>query len=233
LHSNPTRIVGYDAGPEPAYTGGSITAHGFLQRYSPTARQWVAYGGQTVTISRDWVVVHVVTGSTGYFSTVLRGANVVESGVWHASYAGLSSGGTVVNAPTITGDAVATVTAPLRFTRVYYNPPGADTLTLAQLNREYVIVTNTGTRTGNLYRWIVRSAPAGHAYEFSGNIYLAPGRSVVLHTGRGTNGGGHYYMGLGSYVWNNGGGTALLQTAPPNAIVDSCTWGAGIGYTNC
>lgn len=236
VSANATRFVSFDAGPEPAYLGGQITVRGYLQRYSPTLARWVAYGGQLVTISRyspSGFVTHRTTTSTGYFAAVIRGANVVETAAWHASYGGYRVGSTLVNAPsTSTGDAVATTFAPLRLTRAYYNPPGTDTLTNAQLNREYVVITNEGTRVANLYRWVVRDFGPDHAYEFP-TAYLAPGHSLVLHTGQGTNGGGHYYWGLGNYVWNNSGDTAYLQRYYDNRTVDSCSWGAGSGVTNC
>jgi Lamin Tail Domain len=198
--------------------------------------RWVAYGGQRVTISRvspSGYATARTTTSTGYFAALIRGANIVESAGWHASFAGWSTGGTVVNGPSVSsGDAVAAVTAPLRITRVYYDSPGSDRPTTnTKLNAEYLRITNAGTRTANLYRWWVTD-PAGHYYVFGGNIYLSPGYSVYLHTGTGTNGGGHYYWGLGNYVWNNTGDTAYLRS-DLNYTVDTCSWGAGIGYTNC
>lgn len=233
---NPTRFVSFAAGPEPAYRGGAVAVRGYLQRYSPITRRWVAYGAQRVTISRispSGYATARTTSATGYFAALIRGANVVETAGWHASFAGWSSGGTVVNAASVSaGDAVAAVTAPLRITRVFYDSPGNDLPTTnAKLNAEYVRITNAGSRTANLYRWWVQD-PKGHYYVFGGNIYLAPGHSVYLHTGSGTDGGGHYYWGQGYYVWNNTGDTAYLRS-DLNYTVDTCTWGDGIGYTNC
>jgi hypothetical protein len=236
VSANPTRFVSFDAGPEPAYRGGSIAVHGYLQRYSPTLARWVAYGGQRVTISRvspSGYATARTTTSTGYFAALIRGANIVETAGWHASFAGWSTGSTVVNGASVSsGDAVAAVTAPLRITRVYYDGPGSDLpVSNAKLNAEYVIITNAGSRTANLYRWSV-SDPKGHTYVFSGNIYLSPGRSVVLHTGSGPDSGGQYYWGQGYYVWNNTGDTAYLRS-DLNYLVDRCSWGDGPGFTNC
>jgi hypothetical protein len=229
---NPTRIVSFDAGPEPAYFDGRIVVHGYLQRYSPTLQRWVGYGGQRIVISRSGYATARTTDSTGYFVGLMSGSPV-ETGVWHASFAGYAVGGVMVNAPTTgPGDAVATVFAPLRITRVYYDSPGSDLpVSNSKLNAEYIRITNTGSRTANLYRWVVRDA-VGHYYEFS-SLYLAAGHSVYLHTGKGTNGGAHYYWQQGYYIWNNTGDTAYLQRYWDNRVVDTCSWGDGIGYTNC
>jgi hypothetical protein len=236
VSANPTRIVSFDAGPEPAYFNGAIGVRGYLQRYSPTLGRWVAYGGQLVTISRyspTGFVTHRTTTSTGYFAALIRGY-AVESAAWHASYSGYRVGSTLVNAPTTSsGDAVATTFAPLRITRVYYDSPGSDfPVTNGKLNAEYIRITNMGSRTANLFRWVVYDA-VGHYYEFS-TLYLSPGHSVYLHTGKGTNSGANVYWNQGYYVWNNDGDTAKLTRYYDNHLVDTCSWGStGSGYTNC
>ncbi|MFC5264508.1 hypothetical protein ACFPJ1_20550 [Kribbella qitaiheensis] len=45
--------------------------------------------------------------------------------------------------------------------------------------------------------------------------------TAVIHTGKGRNTTIHLYWNQGSYIWNNTGDTARLQT-PANKVVDTC-----------
>ena len=117
----------------------------------------------------------------------------------------------------------------VRFTRIQYNPPGTDNA--ANLNNEWVQVTNNTRGTVNLRGWTVRDA-AGNVYTFTTTVYLGAGKSLIVHTGKGTATTGHRYWGRTTYVWNNGGDTATLRTGAGRTI-DSCRWGAGSGLTTC
>jgi hypothetical protein len=227
---NPTRIVSFDAGPEPAYLFGVLTVTGYLQRRSPVTGSWVGYAGQQVRIARTTPGPYArlaTTGAGGRFSVTIRGDGVMTA-VWHASFAGRSTGSVLVNAGSNSlGDSVAVIAPPLRITRVYYDVPGSDTpITNTKLNQEYVRITNVGHITFDLYRYVLLN------YEFS-TLLLGPGQSVVVHTGQGANSATNRYMGLGNYVWSNTGGTAVFRAYVTNQTVDSCTWGDGIGYTSC
>lgn len=120
---------------------------------------------------------------------------------------------------------------PIQFGKIQYDPPGVDTRTNAQLNAEYVTLRNTGTRRVNLYGWTVRDV-AGHVYRFGGTLYLRPGYTVRIHTGKGTNTATHRYWRRSWYVWNNTGDTARLRNRA-GTLMDRCRWGDGIGYTYC
>jgi hypothetical protein len=101
------------------------------------------------------------------------------------------------------------------------------------MNGEWVRLTNTTRAKLNLHGWTVRDA-AGHVYRFRTSVYLAPGKSVYVHTGSGTNGnpGMHRYWHASSHLWNNGGDTAVLRS-PTGKKIDSCRWTKDRNYTTC
>jgi hypothetical protein len=122
----------------------------------------------------------------------------------------------------------AQATGPVQFRRITYNAPGSDTT--SNLNGEWVAIKNTATTTKCLTGWTVRDAQS-HVYKF-GSFCLGAGKTVNLHTGRGTNTSANRYWGLGWHVWNNTGDTAYLRNAAGTSQ-DSCAWGNGIGYVDC
>ena len=122
-------------------------------------------------------------------------------------------------------------TSAIQFGKIYYDQPGSDTpVTNTKLNSEYVVIKNTGTTTRTLTRWTVRDL-ANHVYTFP-SFKLGAGKSVTLHTGKGTNTGSHLYWGKGWYIWNNTGDKAIVRDST-GVLKDTCTWGDGIGYTYC
>lgn len=141
-----------------------------------------------------------------------------------------AAGITVASAATTTTAAAAAVPN-VRFSKVYYNSPGSDTRSNASLNAEYVQVTNRGRTAVSVTGWTVKDA-AGHTYKLSGT--LAAGKTVVIHTGKGTNGkpAKHVYWGSGNYIWNNTGDTATLRTKT-GTVVHTCKWGSTGSVTLC
>ncbi|WP_157411438.1 lamin tail domain-containing protein [Actinoplanes rectilineatus] len=120
----------------------------------------------------------------------------------------------------------------IQFTRIQYNAPGADKKTNKSINGEYFKLTNKTKKTVNLNGWTVRDR-AGNTYKFSGTYNLAAGKSVTVHTGKGTNSSTKRYWGKAKHIWNNGGDAATLRTNA-NKTIDSCKWTkAGKGYTTC
>src|SRR5262245_65786073 len=85
----------------------------------------------------------------------------------------------------------------IMITKVYVNPPGADTpVTNTKLNGEYIVLKNTTHGTINLKYWTIRdkqSTASGHIYRFSASFYLGAGNSVTVHTGQGTKPPTHRY----------------------------------------
>jgi Lamin Tail Domain len=118
----------------------------------------------------------------------------------------------------------------IQFRQVYYDSPGTDRGSNSSLNAEYVTIKNTGSTTRTLTGWTVRD-PAHHVYTFP-SFRLKPGKSVKLHSGKGTDTGSNLYWGRGWYVWNNTGDKAILRSSG-GTLKDSCKWGDGAGYKNC
>jgi hypothetical protein len=131
--------------------------------------------------------------------------------------------------PQLTPTAEAS-TYPLHFTKIYYNSPGSDTGSNTSLNAEYVTIKNTSTTTRALTGYTVRDK-SNHVYKF-GTFSLGAGKSVRIHTGKGTNTPTDRYWGRAAYVWNNTGDTAYLRN-PAGTLRHTCSWGNGIGYINC
>jgi Lamin Tail Domain len=110
----------------------------------------------------------------------------------------------------------------IRLARIYYDSPGSDTGSNRSLNAEWVRLKNTGTAGRHLRGWRVRDI-SGHVYVF-GRYTLRAGRTVTIHTGRGTNTQRHRYWRLGNYVWNNDRDRATLKK-PNGVVVDRCAYG--------
>jgi lamin tail-like protein len=205
-----------------------------------------------------------VTGEGGSYSAVLTGQGTAtrqyritvggdpDNAVLENSTTIDSNGDVVVPALTTPGSTPAPTTPPpttpepttpapvvvkpgdIQFTKIVYNSPGTDTGSNTSLNGEYVRLTNKTTRTIDLKNWTIRDA-AGHIYLISTSHLLRAGKTLYLHTGKGTNGrpdSAHRYWGRTGYIWNNGGDTSILRTNS-NRTIDSCKWGAGSGTTYC
>lgn len=124
----------------------------------------------------------------------------------------------------------ATAAPVVRFTKVYYDSPGKDTRTNSSLNAEWARIHNFSTTRRSLTGWTVRDA-SGHVYRF-GTFSLAPGATVTLHTGHGTNTATNRYWGSGNYIWNNTGDKAILRNQA-GSLIDSCAWTSGGSYKVC
>jgi hypothetical protein len=122
----------------------------------------------------------------------------------------------------------------VQFSKIRYDSPGRDNGSSSSLNGEWVRLTNKTKHTVDLRLWTVRDA-SGHVYTF-GSHALRAGKTVYLHTGRGTNGrpsSADRYWKRGSYIWNNGGDTATLRSNTGKKI-DTCRYsGTRKGYTTC
>lgn len=132
---------------------------------------------------------------------------------------------------TTTAAPAEAVTPVVEISRVYYNSPGSDTRSNASLNAENVRLTNKRSVSINLKYWTLRDN-TGYTYKFASDFKLAPGASVYIHTGKGTNTSTHRYWGRGSYVWNNTGDKATVRNSSGTAI-DTCSWGGTGSVTYC
>ena len=113
--------------------------------------------------------------------------------------------------------ALAAAKPALKFTKIQYDAPGADTRANSQLNKEYLVLKNTGRKAVRLKNWTLHDAQ-NHRYRFPA-FTLKPGKSVTVHTGKGRNTAAHLYMNRGWYVWNNDKDTATLRDAQGTKIL--------------
>lgn len=121
--------------------------------------------------------------------------------------------------------------SPVLIGKTQYDSPGTDNRTQASLNAEYVTIKNGSTVARTLTGWTLRDA-SSHVFTFP-TFTLAAGRSVVIHTGSGTNSASNLYWRSGNYIWNNPGDTATLKNQA-GTTVDSCRWTTTApGYTAC
>ena len=120
--------------------------------------------------------------------------------------------------------------AAIRIVKVQYDSPGSDTGSNSSLNAEYVVIKNTGNRRKTLTGWTLRDT-SSHVYRF-GTFRLRPGRTVTVHTGKGSNTAAHRYWNAGYYVWNNTGDKAILKSKAGKTL-DTCKWGDGPGSITC
>ncbi|GAA3757055.1 lamin tail domain-containing protein [Streptomyces tremellae] len=105
--------------------------------------------------------------------------------------------------------------------RIYYDSPGADHGSNASLNAEYVQIRNTTSASVSLKGWTLTDA-SRHTYTF-GAYTLGKGKTVTVHTGKGTNTAANRYQGRSAYVWNNDKDTATLKKST-GAKVDTCSY---------
>nr|WP_305794599.1 lamin tail domain-containing protein [Halomarina rubra] len=106
------------------------------------------------------------------------------------------------------GGTVATTGGDLRLVEVHADAAGPDG---ENLNDEYVVFENAGDDPLDLSGWTVRDE-AGHEYTF-GEVTLAPGERVTLHTGSGSDTATDRYWGSDGPLWNNDGDTVVVETA--------------------
>lgn len=140
----------------------------------------------------------------------------------------------LVSAAAVIGIAVAAspaeaATPSVTFNRIYVNSPGTDNRSNASLNAEWARLRNNTSKSIQLKGWTVRDK-SGHVYTF-GSFTLGSGKTVYLHTGKGTNNSTNRYWDSGNYIWNNDGDTATLKNAS-RSTVDTCSWKT-VTATNC
>jgi micrococcal nuclease len=113
----------------------------------------------------------------------------------------------------------AAADVPVRITALNYDAPGADHV---DPNGEWVELTNEGDVPVDLRGYTLADA-GPHVYTF-GPLVLAPGATVRVRSGRGTDTPTELHWGLaGDAVWNNDGDTAYLRD-PTGTFVDSFSY---------
>jgi len=114
--------------------------------------------------------------------------------------------------------------------RAYYNSPGTDNGTNANLNGEYIVLKNTTRTTKYVTGWTLRDKQ-NHVFKFP-TTKINAGQLMYLRTGKGAINWANRYWGKTWYVWNNTGDTAYLRT-PAGLLVDTCSWGSTGNWKNC
>jgi hypothetical protein len=106
---------------------------------------------------------------------------------------------------------VSPASARIKIKSISFDPPGNDTGSNRHLNKEFVVIKNTGRRAKQLKGWKLIDRGRDHTFRFP-RFKLRAGRSVKIHTGRGRNTRWHLHWRNSWYIWNNDGDTATLKT---------------------
>jgi competence protein ComEC len=86
------------------------------------------------------------------------------------------------------------------------------------LNDEYVVFENAGTETLDVSGWTVEDE-VGKRYVVPDGVTLAPGETLTLRTGSGTDTDRDLYWGADSPVWNNDGDTVIVANATGDRVL--------------
>jgi lamin tail-like protein len=97
--------------------------------------------------------------------------------------------------------------AAIRFKRIEYDPPGADT---HNPDAEIVVIENTGEHIVRMRDWVLQEHRDGHEFAFP-RFHLPAGERVRVHTGSSYSDTRHdVFMHAPFPFWNNHGDTATL-----------------------
>lgn len=131
----------------------------------------------------------------------------------------------------------------VRIDRIRFDPKGPDTGNNGHINKEFIAITNYGTRGVNLKGWRITDKGVQNRYVFS-RLSLGRGESAYLYSGRGRDGASvgcngschttsYLFWDQDDYVWDNASDRATLRQ-PDGEIADRCSYGRNAGsVTNC
>ena len=119
----------------------------------------------------------------------------------------------------------------IKITRINFDSPGSDTGSNASLNAEWIRISNTGSTARKLGGWRIRDV-AGHVYVFAPAAKIGAGKTITVHTGRGSNTVAHKYWRSDWYIWNNDGDTARLRNKA-GSVVDVCSYSGAGSAVSC
>ena len=115
----------------------------------------------------------------------------------------------------------ALASGPIKIVKIHYGQTGTN------LNTEYIVFKNRSTHRVQLKGWEIISAPStDHQFYIFPKTRLAPGASLTLFTGNGSNTATRRYWGAGTPVWNNDGDKAVLKNAAGTVVV-TCQYAGG------
>ncbi len=104
----------------------------------------------------------------------------------------------------------------LALQRVHADADGDDR---ENLNDEYLVFENTGSSTLDLSGWTITDE-AGHTYTVPDGTTLAPGDTITLHTGSGSDTAADLYWGSESPIWNNAGDTVTVRNNQGDVVLE-------------
>ncbi|TVL88505.1 hypothetical protein CD790_30795 [Streptomyces sp. SAJ15] len=119
----------------------------------------------------------------------------------------------------------------IHLSKIYYDSPGSDTGSNTSLNAEYVQIKNSKSYAVQLKGYTLRDN-TGYTYTFP-SYRIGAGKTVKVHTGKGTTSAGHLHWGRSWYVWNNTSDKATLHNSN-RTWLDSCTYNSSTyDYKTC
>lgn len=117
---------------------------------------------------------------------------------------------------------VSTAPAEIKIAKIRFDPPGADTGSNSSINKEWIILRNTGNSRTAVGGWRIRDRD-GHVFVFPARARIGAGDRVEIHTGKGSGSAHHRYWDQDNYVWDNDGDRATLKR-PHGRVVDTCSY---------
>jgi len=115
----------------------------------------------------------------------------------------------------------ALAAGPVKISKIHYAQSGTN------LDTEYIVFKNTSASTVRMKGWEIISAPSSdNQHYFFPRTNVAPGHTLTLYTGSGTNRPGKRFWGSTSPRWDNSGDKAVLKNAS-GAVVDTCQYAGG------
>ena len=147
-------------------------------------------------------------------------ATVVDGGGGERTATEATTTASTTTEPTATATenettAVADGGADVRIAQVHADAAGDD---WENPNDEYVVLENAGGESIDLSGWTI-SDESGKTYTVPDGVSLAPGDTVTVHSGDGTDTAADLYWDAGRPVWNNGGDTVTIRNAEGARVV--------------
>jgi hypothetical protein len=196
----------------------SATAE-YRARFAGTASYVASTAARTVAVATKVTAVPNVTSAlngttlriTGTVSPAHTGSVLLQRGLptgWQTAATGTLSGSSYAFTvrPTATGIYKYRVVKPADSDHAAGISPTvtytAYRVAIASISAtsEYAVLRNTGTTTVNLGSWLLDAGASTERFRLP-TYFLAPGRTVRIATGYGTNGGGVLYLRRSAGIW--------------------------------